>query len=144
MQELEHVLLTLLRRHRDFSSLRIGTGGGGLLFKCSELPFVLEKFDIWKFYGPNDSLLSWLLIHQPQGYPSNYTKIERAKNFFTYRYNMLDHIGSRRSHGEKAYPFSTPRCRGLINGAGILAEEHYPSSCQHGSESFHPCKHSKS
>jgi hypothetical protein len=121
---------------KDLIGLRIGSGGTGIIIPCTKLKTVSRMTEQFIDRAPFDSLLSWLLYQQPFGGFDKRTLQPQSQPYLTYHRNLFHHIGQR-SSGGGIYTLPVPRCWEPLQGAGLIAEEHFKQFCN--MSSFSPC-----
>ncbi|RYE85581.1 MAG: hypothetical protein EOO65_00025 [Methanosarcinales archaeon] len=77
------------------SAWRIGVGGHGFVFRCVDMPMVLEYMRQNKEMGPPDSLLSRFVM----GGDADAIRLLGTRKATTFRFQLFEHIGSVRSIG---------------------------------------------
>jgi len=87
------------KANRPFLALRLSYGNNGLVLQCADLPAIITLAEKHKTLGPLDSLLGEVLPSatlEPDRQRTTFATIPpgwRGRPYYTYRYNLMEHIG---------------------------------------------------
>lgn len=110
---------------KDFTAVRVSFGLNGLILNCKDLPRYIQYITEFKSKGPHDSLMGVLLTRENE---HGIKMFEEYRKYYTYRHNLMRHIGIQSSKGN-IYSAKTSDCGDVLITGALMTREKYNWMC---------------